>query len=189
MVAKKNKNANSQIFYIIIKMIRNILLVLVSIFFVGCSVKYPPLQTVPQVDIQKYKGTWYELARFEHFFEKGCKNVTATYELQNDGNIKVINRCTLIENEKKKESVGVAYAVDSTNSKLKVSFFRPFYGDYYILYLDDDYNYALVGSPSREFLWILSRTKTINDETKEKILAKLPILGFDQEKFIWTIQD
>jgi len=171
------------------KIIKNLSLLFISILFIGCSSKYPPLQTVPQVDIQKYKGTWYEIARFEHFFEKGCKNVTATYELKSDGDIKVINRCTMIEDEKKKEATGVAYAVDSTNSKLKVSFFRPFYGDYYILDLADDYSYVLVGSPSRELLWILSRTKTINNETKEKILVKLPNFGFNKEKFIWTIQE
>ena len=166
-----------------------LLLLTLSLFFVGCSTKHPHLETVKSVDIQKYKGTWYEIARFEHFFEKGCKNVTATYELKSDGDIQVINRCTMIENQKKKEATGVAYAVDSTNSKLKVSFFRPFYGDYYILDVSSDYSYALVGAPSRELLWILSRTKTIDESTKEKILAKLPQLGFDKEKFVWTIQE
>ena len=160
-----------------------------AIFFLGCSAKYPSLQTVEKVDIEKYKGTWYEIARFEHFFEKGCKNVTATYELKKDGDIKVINRCIIIKDDKQKEAFGVAYAVDSTNSKLKVSFFRPFYGDYYILDLADDYSYAVVGSPNRKLLWILSRTKTINTQTKEKILEKLPQLGFDKKKFIWTIQE
>lgn len=166
-----------------------LLLLTLSLFFVGCSTKHPHLETVKSVDIQKYKGTWYEIARFEHFFEKGCKNVTATYELKKDGDIQVINRCTMIEDQKKKEATGVAYAVDSTNSKLKVSFFRPFYGDYYILDVASDYSYALVGAPSRELLWILSRTKTIDESTKEKILAKLPLLGFDKEKFVWTIQE
>lgn len=166
-----------------------LLILSLSLLFIGCSTKYPPLPTVEKVDIEKYKGSWYEIARFEHFFEKGCKNVTATYELKKDGDIQVINRCTMIEDQKKKEATGVAYAVDSTNSKLKVSFFRPFYGDYYILDVASDYSYALVGAPSRELLWILSRTKTIDESTKEKILAKLPLLGFDKEKFVWTIQE
>ncbi|MDD2697222.1 MAG: lipocalin family protein [Arcobacteraceae bacterium] len=166
-----------------------LLLLALSLFFVGCSTKHPHLETVKSVDIQKYKGTWYEIARFEHFFEKGCKNVTATYELKSDGDIKVINRCTMIEDNKQKEAFGVAYPTDETNSKLKVSFFRPFYGDYYILDVASDYSYALVGAPSRELLWILSRTKTIDESTKEKILAQLPKLGFDKEKFIWTIQE
>lgn len=164
-------------------------IVVLSIFFMGCAKQYPPLKTVKMVDIQKYQGSWYEIGRFEHFFEKGCKNVTATYELQNDGKIKVINRCTMIENNKTKEATGIAYSIDDTNSKLKVSFFRPFYGDYYILDLADDYSYALVGNPNRELLWILSRTKTIDETTKNKIVAKLQSLQFDKEKFIWTIQE
>ncbi len=166
-----------------------IFIITVLILFTGCFTKYPNLQTVKQVDIEKYKGTWYEIARFEHFFEKGCKNVTATYELQKDGYIKVINRCIMIEDGEKKEALGVAYAVDKTNSKLKVSFFKPFYGDYYIIDLADDYSYALVGSPSREYLWILSREKTISESLKRDILKKLPTLGFDSNKFIWTIQE
>jgi len=170
-------------------MIRNIFIVLVSIFFIGCSNKYPSLPTVEQVDIQKYLGSWYEIARFEHHFQKGCKNVTATYELQDDEKIKVINRCVMIEGDEKKEATAVAYAVDETNSKLKVSFFRPFYGDYYIVDLADDYSYAVVGTPSRELLWILSRTKTIDETTKNNILNKLLKLGFDVERFLWTIQE
>jgi apolipoprotein D and lipocalin family protein len=170
-------------------MIKILFIALVSVFFIACSTKYPDLNTVDYVNIEKYKGTWYEIARFEHFFEKGCKNVTATYTLKDNGNLKVINRCTDIENNEKKEASGVAYAVDITNSKLKVSFFRPFYGDYYILDLADDYSYALVGNPNRELLWILSRTKTISNKTKNKILEKLPALGFDANKFIWTIQE
>ncbi len=162
---------------------------LVSILFIGCSTKHPDLKTVNNVDIQKYKGTWYEIARFDHFFEKGCKNVTATYQLKDNGNLKVVNRCTDIESNEEKEAYGVAYAVDQTNSKLKVSFFRPFYGDYYIIDLADDYSYALVGSPSRELLWILARTKKISDDRKNKVLEKLPTLGFDANKFIWTIQE
>lgn len=170
-------------------MMRVLIIALVSIFFIGCSTKYPDLKTVDSVDIERYKGTWYEIARFDHFFEKGCKNVTATYELKDDGNIKVINRCTKIDDNKEKEAIGVAYAVDENNSKLKVSFFRPFYGDYHILDLASDYSYVLVGTPSREYLWILSRTKTINSNIKNKILEKLPSLGFDSKKFIWTIQE
>jgi apolipoprotein D and lipocalin family protein len=162
---------------------------LVSILFIGCSTKYPDLKTVEHVNIQKYKGTWYEIARFDHFFEKGCKNVTATYHVKDNGNLQVINKCTNIEDNTEKEAFAVAYPIDKTNSKLKVSFFRPFYGDYYIIDLANDYSYALVGNPNRELLWILSRTKTMTNKTKNKILEKLPALGFDTNKFIWTIQE
>lgn len=171
-------------------LVKNIvLLVLFSVLFTACANKYEPLETVKSVDIKKYSGTWYEIARFEHFFEKGCKNVTASYSLKSDGDIKVINRCTLIENNNKKEAIGTAYAVDETNSKLKVSFFRPFYGDYWILDLQKDYEYAVVGSPSREYLWILSRSKTLSDEIKNEISQNIKTLGFDSNKLLWTIQD
>lgn len=169
--------------------IKSFLLVILITFFAGCSNKYEYLETTKKVDINSYKGTWYEIARFEHFFEKGCKNVTATYNLKDENEIEVINRCTMIEDNKKKEAKGIAYAVDDTNSKLKVSFFRPFYGDYWIIDLDENYNYALVGSPSREYLWILSRNKTIDEKTKEELLSKAKNVGFDTKLFIWTIQE
>jgi apolipoprotein D and lipocalin family protein len=158
-------------------------------FFVGCAPKYAPLPTVKQVELHKYIGDWYEIARFEHFFEEGCKNVSATYALKTNGDIKVTNRCTMIEDDRKKEAIGVAYATDNTNAKLKVSFFRPFYGDYWIIALADDYSYALVGAPSREYLWILSRTKTLDTATKENLIAKITDLGFDAAKLIWTVQE
>ena len=168
---------------------KSILLSALVVFFVGCSTKNAYLPTSKSVDINSYKGTWYEVARFEHFFEKGCKNVTATYNLRDDEKIDVINRCTMIEDDKKKEAKGIAYALDNTNSKLKVSFFRPFYGDYWIIDVDKDYKVALVGSPSREYLWILSRTKTIDEKTKEELLLKASSFGFDTKKFLWTIQE
>lgn len=170
-------------------MIKKLILPILVVFFVGCSNKYEPLPTENKVDINKYLGTWYEIARFEHFFEKGCKNVTANYSLLEDEQIRVINRCTKIEDNDKKEAKGIAYAVDNTNSKLKVSFFRPFYGDYWIIDLDEDYKNVLVGSPSREYLWILSRTKTIDEKTKQKLIDVASKNGFDTSMFIWTIQD
>lgn len=163
---------------------------LVGLFFLlGCSSQEPHLPTLPHVDLKQYKGTWYEIARFEHFFEKGCKNVSATYSLNEDGTIKVINRCQMIENNEKKEVQGVAYAIDQSNSKLKVSFFRPFYGDYWVLELGDDYSYALVGAPNREYLWILSRNKSIDQTTKQRLHNTIISLGFDMSRLIWTIQE
>uniref|UniRef100_UPI00404834FE lipocalin family protein n=1 Tax=Aliarcobacter sp. TaxID=2321116 RepID=UPI00404834FE len=159
------------------------------LLFTACSSKNPPLQTVEKIDLNKYLGTWYEIARYEHFFEKDCKNVSANYSMMDEETIKVINRCTKIQTNEKKEAMGRAYAIDESNSKLKVSFFRPFYGDYWILILDENYEYVVVGTPSREYLWILARQNTISDEVKNSILQKLPNLGFDTSKFIWTIQE
>ena len=163
--------------------------VIIAIFFTACSTKDSSLVTVNSVDINKYLGQWYEIARYEHFFEKDCKNVSANYSLIEKNKIKVINSCQKIDTNKTKEATGIAYATDNTNSKLKVSFFRPFYGDYWILMLDENYNYALVGAPSREYLWILSRTKKLDKKTIDKILLKIKELNFDEKKLIWTIQE
>ena len=157
--------------------------------FVACSSKNQPLQTVEKVDLNKYLGTWYEIAIYEHFFEKDCKNVTANYSMLDVYTIKVINRCTKIQTNEKKEVFGRAYATDFTNSKLKVSFFRPFYVDYWVLILNEKYDYVVVGTPSREYLWILSRTSNLDEKIKKEILQKLPTLGFDTSKLIWTIQE
>ena len=168
---------------------KSVLFISIVLLFTACSSKNPPLQTVEKVDLQKYLGTWYEIARFEHFFEKDCKNVSANYSMMDEETIQVINKCTKITPTESKEATGRAYAVDASNSKLKVSFFRPFYGDYWVLVLDKNYEYVLVGTPSREYLWILARDKTISPEIKNSILEKLPSLGFDSSKLLWTIQE
>lgn len=165
---------------------KKLLLLFTSLFLIGCSNHHEPLPTVNKVDIDRYLGKWYEIARYEHSFEKGCSNVNATYTLRDDGKIKVENRCT--KNGKIDEAIGKAYATDETNSKLKVSFFGPFYGNYWILMLDDDYSYAVIGEPSREYLWILSRTSTLDQNVINKILKKLPTLGYSTDKLIWTEQ-
>lgn len=164
-------------------------LICMVLLFSACSSKNPPLQTVQKVDINRYLGTWYEIARYEHFFEKDCKNVSANYSILDEQTIKVINRCTNMLTNEKKEAIGRAYATDDTNSKLKVSFFRPFYGDYWVMILDENYDYVVVGTPSREYLWILARKPILDEKIKNEILQKLPTLGFDASKLIWTIQE
>ncbi|NVJ52756.1 MAG: lipocalin family protein [Campylobacteraceae bacterium] len=167
-----------------------IFLSIITIFlFTACSHKDPNIKSVPSVDLDRYLGSWYEIARYEHKFEKDCKNVTATYSIKEDDEIKVINRCTKITTGEKTEAVGEAYAVDDTNSKLKVSFFWPFFGDYWIIMLDKNYSYAVISEPSKEYLWILSRTKKLDEDTKEKILKRLESLDYDLSKLIWTIQE
>lgn len=171
------------------KISKSLILICIMFLFTACSSKNPPLQTVEKVDLERYLGTWYEIARYEHFFEKDCKNVSANYSIMDEETIKVINKCTKIQTNEKKEALGRAYATDFTNSKLKVSFFRPFYGDYWVLILDEKYDYVVVGTPSREYLWILSRTSNLDEKIKKEILQKLPTLGFDTSKLIWTIQE
>ncbi|MFT5661598.1 MAG: apolipoprotein D and lipocalin family protein [Sulfurimonas sp.] len=155
-----------------------------ALFFLGCSTNHPTLKTVEKVDINSYLGTWYEIARYEHFFQKGCSDVNATYSLRENGEIDVLNQC--MKGDRLAQAKGVAYATDETSSKLKVSFFRPFYGDYWILMLGKNYEYALIGEPSREYLWILSRTPTMDKKLQETILNKLPEFGYSSDKLLWT---
>ena len=124
----------------------------------------PPVQTVPRVELSRYAGSWYEIARFPNSFQDGrgrrCIATTATYALRDDGQVAVTNRC-LDANAGNSEQVarGSAYAVEgSGNAKLRVTFFWPFYGDYWVIGLDPDYHWAVVGAPGRDYLWILSRT-------------------------------
>lgn len=169
----------------------NIFLTLfITLFFVSCSTKYDyNLKTVQNVDLNRYIGSWYEIARFEHYFQKDCKNVKANYTLRDDGKIDVLNSCTKISTNKYKQASAIAYSVNSSNSKLKVSFFRPFYADYWILDLDEDYKYAIIGTPSKEYLWIISREKTMDDKLLNSLLEKIENLGFDRSKLIFTIQE
>lgn len=164
---------------------------LLPLLFLGCVPKQPnPPQTVESVDIKRYMGTWYEIARYPHSFEQNCTGVSAEYARNEDGTIKVTNTCYL-HNLSGEKSVahGEAYAVKgSKGAKLRVSFFWPFYGDYWILELASDYRYALVGSPDRNYLWILSRTKTLVPKDRAYLLRRLKAAGYTQKNLIWTKQ-
>jgi apolipoprotein D and lipocalin family protein len=135
----------------------------------------PPLEVVSSVDLKRYAGRWYEIARFPHRFQEGCVNSQATYTLRQDGKIEVINQCTKGTQGGKTSSVrGTAWVVDTkTNAKLKVRFFWPFTGDYWIIDLGENYEYAVVGHPSRSYLWVLSRTPEMEEALYRRILEKL----------------
>ena len=140
-----------------------------------------PLDTVPHVDLSRYTGIWYEIARLPQTFEKGCVGVTATYEIKSNGNLDVLNSChpgTL--DGKVQTAHGTGKIVDTqTNAKLKVTFFWPFYGDYWILELGPNYEYSVVGSPDRGSFWILSRTPTLPDEVIDGIIGRFSQKSFD----------
>lgn len=157
----------------------------------SCRTSREPLDVVDSVDLQKYQGTWYEIARLPNRFEEGLKCVRATYKLQNDGKIQVINRGHKIaEPGKVKESTGVARVVDKDEpARLKVTFFWPFSGKYWIIDLAEDYRYALVGSPSRKYLWILSRSPEMDQKTYDSLLNQARSKGFDTTQMIRTLQD
>ena len=147
----------------------------------------PPVETVPSVDLERYLGTWYEIAAFPQSFQKGCSATTATYRRKEDGGIEVVNRC--LKDGEPDVAKGRARVVDeATNAKLEVSFFGPFWGDYWIIDLADDYSWAVVGHPSRDYLWILSRTPSMDPETYEAIVARARAQGFPTERLEKTYQ-
>lgn len=141
--------------------------------------------TVKTLDLNSYLGTWYELARFDHSFERGLQEVMTFYELREDGKIDVIN--SGIKNGKYKVAYGKAKLTDETGV-LRVSFFGPFYSDYRVLMLDDDYEYALVGGKNDKYLWILSRNPELEDEDYDKILTEATRRGYDISRLIWIEQ-
>ncbi len=149
------------------------------------SANIVPLETVSHVDLQRYSGRWYEIARYPNWFERDCeRDVTATYTTTGEGKIRVVNACRTADG-KSKVSTGRAKVVDpATNAKLKVTFFWPFYGNYWVIDLGKDYEYAVVGEPSREYLWILSRTPQMDEKTYEEILGRLPAQGYDPAKLV-----
>jgi apolipoprotein D and lipocalin family protein len=178
-----------------------LLILLLSILFSESSFaqdekkELEELQTVNAVDLNRYSGTWYEIARIPNRFQDQCtKNVTATYTIMEDGEIVVINRC-IEEDGSIDEADGIAQVVDEkTNSKLEVSFvsffgIRPFWGDYWILGLEKDYKYVVVGDPSREYGWILSRAKMMDENDLEVCYDILREQGYDPEKFVMTLQE
>jgi apolipoprotein D and lipocalin family protein len=147
------------------------------------------MQTLKSVDLTKYVGLWYEIAKIPNRFQKQCvKGTTAQYKLLKDGNIEVINSC-LTEEGEKDVADGLARIVDKkTNSKLEVSFvsifgIRLFWGDYWILGLGDDYEYAVVGTPSRKYGWILSRSPQLEKQKLDKAYEILKNAGYDIKKF------
>lgn len=149
-----------------------------------------PLTVASSVELQRYLGLWYEVARLPNGFEKDCEGVTAEYALRADGLIRVANTCRLGGPDgRKKVAIGRARVIDgSRGAKLKVSFFGPFWGDYWILWRSDDYALSLVGEPSGRYLWILSRTPTITDTVRDEALSRLQALGYDVSKLYFPAQ-
>jgi apolipoprotein D and lipocalin family protein len=166
---------------------------LLSLVAGGCPTQdetlFPPLETVSYVDIDRYAGKWYEIAKYPVVFENGCVDVTAEYTVLEDGTVRVVNTCGSTDGSSR-EIIGSATVTDpSTNAKLSVSFFGPLFGaPYWIIELDEEYRYAVVGDPSREFLWILSRAPSLDDATLSGILGRLPDYGYDPDRLTWTIQ-
>lgn len=169
--------------------IASVLALLSALACAGGNGSSTPPQTVPRVDLDRYAGTWYEIASFPHRFQAGCAATTATYEPRDDGRITVKNRCRSGGLDGETRGVdGVAWPVDETNARLKVRFFWPFSGAYWVLALDPDYQWSVVGHPEREYLWILSRTPQIDESLYESLIAKARAQGFDVSRLERTLQ-
>jgi apolipoprotein D and lipocalin family protein len=145
-------------------------------------------QPAKSVDLQGYLGRWYEIARYEQSFQKGCEGVTADYSLRPNGSINVVNRCRK-PGGKSSEARGRAKVVDkTTNAKLKVSFFGPFYGDYWVLDHADDYSWSIVGEPSGRNLWILAREPSPPEGEVTGLVQRARSMGYDTSMLIRTVQ-
>jgi len=166
------------------------LLILLSMASFSSGSTAQDLPTVDKVDLSKYTGVWYEIARLPNSFEKGLECVTATYTLKKNGKIQVLNKGYSARKEKYKTAKGTALMPDPTYpGRLKVTFFWPFYGNYYIMALDENYQYALVGDPSRKYLWVLARSKSLNESIYTKLLDQAKTLGFDTDRVLKINQD
>lgn len=150
----------------------------------------PPLQTVSRVELSRYLGTWYEIASIPQHFQSGCTGTRATYSLRSDGEIAVVNRCFKGSLEGVEDvATGRARVTDTaTNAKLEVNFFGPFWGPYWVIQLGDEYEYAVVGHPDRDFLWVLSRTPVIDSQVYAGILARLSAEQYPLDRLVLTTQ-
>lgn len=164
-----------------------------GIFYYSCQAqdkrdKEVNTSTVRTFDVARFMGRWYEIARYDHRFEKGMTHVTADYILLDDGKIRVVNRG--IKNGRTKEIIGKAKQPDPVRfpGRLKVSFFLWFYADYYILELGDKYQYAVIGSSSDKYLWILSRTRQMEFSLLKKLLRNIEQRGYDLSRLVFIEQ-
>lgn len=159
------------------------------VLLTSCSMTYPPLETVSSVDVNRYAGKWYEIASFPQRFQKGCRCTTAEYGVSDKGYLTVNNQCR--KGDGKISGIkGKAFVVNgSNNAKLKVQFFWPLKGDYWIIDLAEDYSYAVVGTENRKYCWILCRTPKMEPTVLNEILTSLRNKGFDTNLLAYTDQD
>ena len=172
------------------KSLRLAAITLVTGLLQSCTGTPEGVEVVTDFELDRYLGTWYEIARLDHSFERGLSNVTANYSMRDDGGVKVVNRGFNTEKSEWDEATGKAYFVgESDIGQLKVSFFGPFYGGYNIVELDDSaYQYSLVAGPDRSYLWILSRTPQMDSTVLQQLIAKADALGFPTNELIMVEQ-
>ncbi len=170
-----------------------IFIVAVVVFLASCALsqrrsapELPSLQTVAHVDLNRYLGLWYEIGRYPNSFQEGCLGSTAMYTARPNGEIDVLNSCRDVQDGSLRAAKGRAWVVDKvSNARLKVSFFWPFRGDYQIIDLGQEYEYAVVGTPNRKYLWVLSRTPEMRPEILAKILENVEKQGFARDNLLF----
>ncbi len=167
------------------------LFILIVGLLTGCTGIPEGMTAVDGFDVKRYLGTWYEIARLDHRFERGLENISATYTLRDDGGIDVLNKGWDIKTGEWHQAQGKAYFVEQADKgRLKVSFFGPFYGGYNIIELDKkDYAYSMVAGPDRSYFWILSRTKQLPAARLQALIEQAKALGFATDKLIFVKQD
>jgi len=171
--------------------LRRILLTIGLVGLTGCLGMPESVRPVSGFELNNYLGKWYEVARLDHSFERGLTRVTAEYRLRDDGGVSVLNRGYSEKKNEWQEAQGKAYFVESpTDGYLKVSFFGPFYGSYVVFELDrDNYSYAFVSGPNTDYLWLLSRTPSVEPEIMEKFIRMSAERGFDTSSLIYVRHD
>ena len=161
------------------KLHRYLAVFILALLLAGCTGKPDGVMPVQNFDLDRYLGTWYEIARLDHSFERGLNNITANYSLREDGGVRVLNRGFSVKKNEWNEAEGKAYFVDSTDQGfLKVSFFGPFYGSYIVFELESDYQYAFISGPNTSYLWLLSRTPTIDQAVIDQLSKDSIRCGF-----------
>lgn len=161
--------------------------VLLSFLLTGCTGIPQGIHPVEGFDAQRYLGTWYEIARLDHRFERGLSRISATYSMRDDGGLKVLNKGWNAADGQWEQAEGKAYFIGpATVGSLKVSFFGPFYGGYNIFELDKDYGYAMVTGPDKSYFWLLARSKQLPKATLDSLLEKAKQLGFATDQLIFV---
>jgi apolipoprotein D and lipocalin family protein len=165
-------------------------LAITVVLLAGCTGIPDGIEPVDDFELERYLGTWYEIARLDHSFERGLSNITASYSLREDGGVAVLNRGYRDEKGEWDEAEGKAYFIgDPGVGRLKVSFFGPFYGAYNVFELGDDYEYAMVAGPDRSYLWILAREPRLPPVMLDELLSKAEAAGYDTSELIIVEHD
>ncbi len=164
-----------------------LLAALSCLFLFGCTGLPTGVQPVTPLNVDRYLGTWYEVARLDHRFERGLRNVSASYALRADGGVSVLNRGYDATDGEWQQAEGKAYFVSGPDrGHLKVSFFGPFYGSYAVFALDHDYRWAFVAGNSTDYLWLLAREPVISPALRQQFIDQAQALGFDTSQLIWV---